>query len=70
MKSKGLKILAATMLFSCVGFVAYLNLEKKAAINEARLPTKVSESRSFLRWITNLKNKDVEIEGKEFELIE
>jgi hypothetical protein len=65
-----LKIVLVFALFSTIGFSVYLNLKEKAAIDESRLPTKVAEDRAFLRWITNLKNKEIEIDADEFSLIE
>jgi hypothetical protein len=47
-----------------------LNQIEKQSIDQSKLPEKVEDSRGFQRWITNLKNKDFEIEADEFLLLE
>ncbi len=68
--NNSLKVLSLLGLSLGVLAVVYINLQEKAAVNESRLPEKVATERYFNRWLTNLKNKDVEIEGKEFFFIE
>ncbi len=69
-KPKNLKIGLASLLFLFVGGGVYLNLREKAAIDNSKIPPKVEEDRSFQRWITNAKNKDIPIEADEFRLAE
>lgn len=49
---------------------ATLNQIEKQSIDQSKIPEKVEDSNGFQRWITNLKNKDFEIEADEFQLIE
>ncbi len=65
-----IKIIALVIMASAVTSITFINLQEKSKINESRLPEKVATSRYFNRWITNLKNKEIEIEGKEFSLVE
>lgn len=50
--------------------VAVSNKVKELEVDHSKLPQKVAESRGFIRWITNLKNKDFVIDADEFRLKE
>lgn len=65
---KNLVAIALVFLFSIA--VAFSNLAEQKAVDESKIPEKVEESRGFQRWITNMKNKDLEVEADEFELVE
>ncbi len=65
---KKLKVLTTTFLFLLVGAGVYLNLQRKAAIDTSRIPSKLEEERNFQRWITNAKNKEILVEASEFML--
>ena len=45
-----------------------LNIRKQVAVDRSRLPSKVELSRGFQRWITNLKNKNVDVSADSFKL--
>jgi hypothetical protein len=47
-----------------------INVKQQLDIDRSKIPDKVEENSGFQRWITNLKNKDIEIEADEFRLIE
>ncbi len=51
-------------------FGIYLNIDKQRSVDRSKLPTRVEEDRMFQRWITNLKNHDMQIEADEFKLKE
>ncbi len=53
-----------------VGTTVYINIAKQRAVDRSKLPEKVELSKGFQKWITNLKNKDFEIEADEFKLLE
>ena len=53
-----------------VGAVVFLNLKKQAEIDKSKLPQKVELSKGFQRWITNLKNKEVNVAADDFRLYE
>lgn len=57
------------IVLSVIGTV-YFNQKEKSAVDKSKLPQKVEASRGFQRWITNLKNKELEIEADEFQLLE
>jgi hypothetical protein len=67
---KKVKIALTILLFTTIGGGVYLNQREKAAIDNSKIPLKVEEDRSFQRWITNAKNKDILIEADEFRLAE
>lgn len=53
-----------------VGVVVYSNVDEQKAIDRSTLPEKVENSKGFQKWITNAKNKGVNIEADEFVLFE
>jgi hypothetical protein len=69
MKDK-ISIALATLLFIFIAIGVYLNVSEQQAIDQSKLSDKVESSRGFQRWITNLKNKDFEINADEFRLVE
>ncbi len=67
---KYLNPLSIIIIFAFTGFGLYLNIRQQQSIDRSRLPQKVEQDRMFQRWITNLKNKGLEIEADEFLLKE
>jgi hypothetical protein len=53
-----------------VGVGVYINVQKQDAIDHSKLPGKVELNRDFQRWITNLKNKGIEVGADDFQLLE
>lgn len=53
-----------------VGIGVYSNVMEQQAVDDSKLPSKVEEERAFQRWITNLKNNDIEVNADEFKLLE
>lgn len=67
------KFFPAILIASLFFFVfagAGLNYAEQKAIDNSKLPKKVEESKGFQKWITNLKNKDFDVEADEFRLKE
>ena len=58
------------LIILCSASIAILNFQQEKAIDRSKLPQKVERSKGFQKWITNLKNKDFEIEADEFRLKE
>lgn len=70
MTNKVDKILVIT-LFALIGLGVGININKQLSVDQSKIPEKVEESSGFQRWITNLKNNDLEqIDADEFRLIE
>jgi hypothetical protein len=69
MKNHLNKILAI-LIFLGVGLGLGLNIQKQKSIDKSKIPQRLEEERLFQRWITNLKNKDLDIEADEFKLKE
>ena len=69
MKSRINKLLGI-IIIGLVGIAVYSNIAEQLAIDQSKIPEKVEKSKDFQKWITNLKNKDFEIEADEFRLKE
>ncbi|MBW6441777.1 hypothetical protein K0B04_02605 [Patescibacteria group bacterium] len=69
MKAHLNKILIGIIAVSIV-FGVFLNIKKQMSVDKSRLPLRVVEERLFQRWITNLKNKDLDISADDFSLKE
>lgn len=54
------------LLFTVLGVSS--NIMQQRAVDKSKLPEKVELSKGFQRWITNLKNKNLDIEADEFRL--
>lgn len=67
---KPISIFLAIIIIFFIGLGVYSNVSEQRAIDRSKLPEKVELSRGFQRWITNLKNKGVELEADDFRLIE
>lgn len=71
MKKIKLEHVLVVLIFLLVGFGVYINVQEQLSIDRSRLPEKVEENKNFQRWITNLKNKELDyINADEFSLIE
>ncbi|MBN1162627.1 hypothetical protein JXA34_02690 [Patescibacteria group bacterium] len=57
-------------IFLLVALGVGINIKQQFEVDYSKIPNKVEENSGFQRWITNLKNKDIEIEADEFRLIE
>jgi len=57
-------------IFVLIGLGVYSNIREQQAVDNTKLPSKVENDRSFQRWITNLKNKDIVVDADEFTLKE
>jgi hypothetical protein len=68
MDKKSLVASAIALVF--VGVGVYSNVMQQLANDRSKLPEKVEQSRGFQRWITNLKNKDLNLDADEFRMIE
>lgn len=59
------------MLALLITATVYINFAKQNAVDRSKLPSKVEESSGFQRWITNLKNKNLDfVDADEFRLLE
>ena len=70
MPKKKLNFKLDYILFSLVLILTvlgvYSNVQQQQKVDNSKLPGKVEDDRGFQRWITNLKNKDVEINADDF----
>lgn len=58
------------MIILLVVLGVYSNIREQRAVDHSKIPQKVELSRGFQRWITNLKNKGLEVMADEFKLKE
>jgi len=67
---KNIDVFLILVILGAVGLGLYTNVMQQKSIDKSKLPQKVEEERMFQRWMTNLKNKGLEIEADEFRLKE
>jgi len=58
------------LLFSLITSGVYINVRQQLAIDESKLPKKLEGAHSFQRWITNVKNNDIDVGADDFRLVE
>ncbi len=68
MDKKSAILITIALLFVALG--VFSNVTQERANDRSKLPSKVEQSRGFQRWITNLKNKDLDISADDFSMIE
>ncbi|MFH1668105.1 MAG: hypothetical protein ABH884_03750 [Candidatus Komeilibacteria bacterium] len=68
--NKKLTILLTTAIFLLICGGVFLNIKQQLAVDESKLPEKLEANNLFQRWITNLKNNDVDVGADDFRLFE
>ena len=68
--NKKLTILLTTAIFLLICGGVFLNVKQQLAVDESKLPEKLEANNLFQRWITNLKNNDVDVGADDFRLFE
>ncbi|NMB91656.1 hypothetical protein GYA37_02285 [candidate division WWE3 bacterium] len=67
---KHIDVLIIVLIFTSIAIGVFSNIKQEKAVDKSKLPTDVENDRMFQRWITNLKNKGLNIEADEFKLKE
>lgn len=62
--------IVTSLIFLVVALGVYFNIKEQRAVDHSKIPSKVELSRDFQRWITNLKNKDIDVGADDFKLRE
>lgn len=57
-------------IFFLITLGVTINVKQQLNTDRSKIPDKVEESRGFQRWITNLKNKDLDVGADDFRLVE
>jgi hypothetical protein len=57
-------------IFLFTGIGVYSNVQEQKSIDRSKIPEKVEDSNGFQRWITNIKNKEIDISADGFGLLE
>lgn len=65
-----MKFSLVAVLFLLISAGVYMNLQEKEAIDNSKIPEKLEDDRGFQRWITNAKDKDIDVDADEFRLLE
>jgi hypothetical protein len=65
-----LSVILTSIILLATALGTFSNVKEHQAIDNSKLPDKVERSKGFQRWITNLKNKEFDIEADEFRLLE
>jgi hypothetical protein len=66
-----LETILIVLIFSLIAWGVTLNILQQQAVDLSKIPEKVEESRGFQRWITNAKNKGLDMVGADgFKLVE
>ncbi len=58
------------ILFLLIGAGVYSNILEQKSVDRSKIPSKVEQSTQFQRWMTNLRNNDVNIGADDFRLKE
>ncbi len=67
---KTLFVISTLFLVLTIAGATAVNYKQDKDVDRTKIPSKLELSKSFQKWITNLKNKDLIIEADEFRLIE
>jgi hypothetical protein len=65
-----LPLILIVLILILVGTGVFFNIREQQAVDDSKIPEKVELNRGFQRWITNLKNKGMEVNADEFTLKE
>lgn len=65
-----LKLILTAAILVLVGVGVFSNVRQQRAVDQSKIPQDIELSKGFQRWITNLKNKDLEVDADEFRLVE
>ena len=57
-------------VFICVGLTVYLNVKEQLSIDKSKIPSKLEENSKFQKWLTNAKNKGINVEADKFKFVE
>ena len=68
--NKRLTYLLTSIIFLLICTGVFLNVRQQLAVDESKIPEKLENHNLFQRWITNLKNNDVDVGADDFRLFE
>jgi len=57
-------------IFICVGLTVFFNIKEQMSIDKSKIPAKLEENSKFQKWLTNAKNKGINIEADRFKFVE
>lgn len=64
------RLLVVLVLTLLIGGGVYFNYSQKLQVDSVKLPSYVEQHKNFQKWITNHKNKDINLEADDFRLLE
>jgi len=57
-------------IFILVILVVYSNVKEEMSIDKSKIPAKLEENSKFQKWLTNAKNKGINVEADKFKFVE
>ena len=63
------KILIAG-IFVCVALTVFFNIREQMSVDKSKIPAKLEENSRFQKWLTNAKNKGINVEADKFRFVE
>lgn len=57
-------------IFLGVILTVFFNIKEQLSIDRSKIPSKLEENSKFQKWLTNAKNKDMQIEADNFSFVE
>ena len=57
-------------IFGLVSLTVYANISEQRSIDKSKIPAKLEENSKFQKWLTNAKNKDINVEADNFKFLE
>lgn len=70
MNRDNISLILSTLIVLLIGMGVGLNLYEKNLVDHTKLPPKVEDENKFQRWITNLRNNDINVGADDFKLVE
>lgn len=70
MSNHKLELVLIICIFLLISLGVYSNVRQQTTIDKSKLASEVENSKGFQRWITNLKNNDLDVSGDDFRLLE
>ncbi len=69
-KRTALFVVSSVLLTAIIGAATYTNYRRYKDIDRTKIPEKVETAKAFQKWITNAKNKKLELSADDFVMVE
>lgn len=58
------------LILGLVSLTVYSNIKEQMSIDKSKIPSKLEENSKFQKWLTNAKNKGMNVEADKFKFVE